>query len=96
MLPQLPWSTANEDLVDVVSCTKITADSNGGVTATASGGNPMIIVPASSLSKKGSVCTDLATGNQSSSSNTSGAASMQWSTVAAALGAAAFFAKLMI
>lgn len=35
---------ANEDLVDVVSCVKVTADSNGGVTAKSTGGLPMVSI----------------------------------------------------
>ena len=82
--------SANEDLVDVVSCTKITADSSGGVSVTASGGNPMVIVPASSLNKTGSVCADLATGTQSSD-----AARLGWSSAAAALVATFFLVKAL-
>lgn len=87
--------SANEDLVDVVSCTKVTADSNGGVTTTASGGNPIVLVPASALSKKGSVCQSLATGNQSSGAAKVATTWKQWTSVATALGAAAFIAKVL-
>lgn len=90
---------ANEDLVDVVSCTKVTADSSGGVSTTASGGAPIVLVPASSLNKTGSVCASLATGT-GSSNQSSGAVSVsstwkQWTSVATALGAIAFIAKVM-
>ena len=32
----------NEELVDVVSCTRISADSNGGVSVQGSDGNPQV------------------------------------------------------
>lgn len=34
--------SANEDLVDVLTCIKITADSNGGVTAKSTQGMPQV------------------------------------------------------
>ena len=65
---------ANEALVDVLSCATLTADSSGGVAATSSGGLPQVIVPASALTKGGSLCGDQATGSGSATQgNTSGA-----------------------
>ncbi|EKM52807.1 glycoside hydrolase family 13 protein [Phanerochaete carnosa HHB-10118-sp] len=105
--PQWTVSSAgyqpNEDLVDVVSCTKVTADSNGGVSATAQGGNPMVLVPASALNKSGSVCQSLATGSGNGNSTSSGnqsssakiSAGLHWTSIIATIGAAAFIAKLV-
>ncbi|GJE95538.1 glycoside hydrolase family 13 protein [Phanerochaete sordida] len=91
---------ANEDLVDVVSCTKVTADSNGGVSTTAQSGKPVVLVPASALPKSGSVCQSLATGNGTSTTNQSSAAApragLHWTSLAAALGVAAFIAKVVV
>ncbi|KAI0776563.1 glycoside hydrolase family 13 protein [Trametes elegans] len=56
---------ANEELIDVLSCNKVTADGNGAVTVQGSGGNPQVLLPTSALSKAGSACGQL--GNQSSS-----------------------------
>ncbi|OSC98372.1 glycoside hydrolase family 13 protein [Trametes coccinea BRFM310] len=58
---------ANEELVDVLTCNKLNADSNGGVSVQGSGGSPQVLMPVSSLSKSGNVCSDLATGGQASS-----------------------------
>lgn len=57
---------AKEALVDVLTCTSMTADSNGGISATGSDGAPMIILPASALSTKGTLCPKVAAGTQAS------------------------------
>ncbi|KAI8992740.1 glycoside hydrolase family 13 protein [Trametes punicea] len=57
----------NEELVDVLTCNKLNADTNGGVSVQGSGGNPQVLMPTSSLSKSGSVCSNAATGGQASS-----------------------------
>ncbi|KAG9089403.1 hypothetical protein FS749_001359 [Ceratobasidium sp. UAMH 11750] len=44
---------ANEQLVDVLSCTNITADASGNVKVAFTGGNPQIIIPVSQLSGSG-------------------------------------------
>ncbi|TFK84800.1 glycoside hydrolase family 13 protein [Polyporus arcularius HHB13444] len=51
---------ANEVLVDVLSCSTVTADSSGGVLVHASCGAPQILLPASALSGSGSFCPHLA------------------------------------
>lgn len=76
--------SANEELVDVLSCTKVTADANGGVTVKGSGGNPQVLMPTSALPKGGTVCPDSAMGSQSSSSH-SVAVQVLGSTLAAVL-----------
>jgi alpha-amylase len=58
---------ANTDLVDVVSCTKITTDGEGAVSASSKNGAPVVLVPASALPKNGDVCKSLATGSATSS-----------------------------
>ncbi|KAI0070668.1 glycoside hydrolase family 13 protein [Panus rudis PR-1116 ss-1] len=58
---------ANEELIDVLTCNKVNADGNGGVSVTGSGGNPQVLMPTSALPKGGSVCPDSAKGAQSSS-----------------------------
>ncbi|KAI0365853.1 glycoside hydrolase family 13 protein [Pilatotrama ljubarskyi] len=60
---------ANEELVDVLTCSKMNADGNGGVTVQGSGGNPQVLMPTSALSKAGTACSNLATGGQASSAN---------------------------
>ncbi|KAJ3010973.1 hypothetical protein NUW54_g2318 [Trametes sanguinea] len=59
--------SANEELVDVLTCSKLNADSNGGVSVQGSAGSPQVLMPVSSLSKSGNVCSSLATGGQASS-----------------------------
>ncbi|KAI0640874.1 glycoside hydrolase family 13 protein [Trametes meyenii] len=58
---------ANEELVDVLTCNKVTADGKGGVTVQGSGGNPQVLLPTSALSKVGSSCSSLGSTSQSSS-----------------------------
>ncbi|EIW57027.1 glycoside hydrolase family 13 protein [Trametes versicolor FP-101664 SS1] len=58
---------ANEELVDVLTCTKMNADSNGGVTVQGSGGSPQVLIPTSALSTAGTTCSSLATVTQTSS-----------------------------
>ena len=41
--------TANEKLVDVVSCGSLTADSSGNVTVTINEGAPLVLYPAANL-----------------------------------------------
>ncbi|CAL1697820.1 unnamed protein product [Somion occarium] len=59
--------SANQELIDVLTCTKVNADANGGVSIKGSGGNPQVLLPTSALAKGGSVCPDAATGAQASS-----------------------------
>ena len=89
---------ANEGLVDVVSCNKVTADSNGGMSTTASGGEPVVLAPASALPKTGSVCQSLATGSGNSNQSSAAAprAGLHWTSIAAALGVAAVIAKVVV
>lgn len=54
---------SNEKLVDVLTCSQLSADGNGGVSVTGSGGMPQVIMPASSLSESGNLCQNLAAGN---------------------------------
>ena len=83
--------SANEELVDVLSCTKVNADANGGVTVKGSGGNPQVLMPTSTLPKGGTVCPDAAKGSRSSSAR-SLAVQVLGSTFAAALTLAIAFA----
>ncbi|KAI0713053.1 glycoside hydrolase family 13 protein [Cerioporus squamosus] len=66
---------ANEVLVDVLTCSKVTADNGGGVLVHASSGEPQVLLPTSALSASGSVCSNLAAQGQTSSALKSVAAS---------------------
>ncbi|OBZ74584.1 Alpha-amylase A type-1/2 [Grifola frondosa] len=57
---------ANEELVDILTCTKINADGNGGVSVQGTSGQPQVIMPTSALSKSGTLCANVATGGQAS------------------------------
>lgn len=59
---------ANEELVDVLTCNKVTADDKGGVTVQGSGGNPQVLMPTSALSSAGTACSNLATTSEQKSS----------------------------
>jgi alpha-amylase len=52
----------NEQLVDILTCTKVTADEHGGVNIPSAYGMPQVIMPAASLRQGGAVCPDVATG----------------------------------
>lgn len=62
----------NTDLMEVLSCTKLTTDVQGGVTATTSTGQPMVYLPMTVVSGSG-----LCSGNQNSSSKGSGVPSVR-------------------
>ena len=52
----------NEPLVDVLTCTKISADAQGGVTVPCVYGMPQVLMPAAALRQGGKVCPDIASG----------------------------------
>jgi len=52
----------NEALVEVLTCTTLTANSKGGLSVNANQGLPQVIMSASALSKTGSLCASVATG----------------------------------
>jgi alpha-amylase len=52
-------------LVDLVSCSSVTTDSNGGLSANVADGEPVIYIPAD---KKGSLCPQTTTTPSGSSS----------------------------
>jgi alpha-amylase len=62
----------NTDLVDVLSCTKVTTDAKGAVSTTSKAGAPIVLVPASTLAKGGALCGTLATGSSTGSSSSNG------------------------
>lgn len=51
--------SANEALVDVLTCTTVTADSSGEVGLAAKSGLPQVLLPVSALTSSGGVCTNL-------------------------------------
>jgi len=52
----------NEQLVDVLTCTKVMADALGSVTVPSVYGMPQVLMPAVSLRQGGAVCPGVATG----------------------------------
>jgi alpha-amylase len=62
----------NTDLVDVLSCTKVTTDAKGAVSTTSKAGALIVLVPASTLAKGGALCGTLATGSSTGSSSSNG------------------------
>ena len=54
----------NEQLVDVLTCSKVTADEHWGVNIPSAYGMPQVLMPppAASLRQGGAVCPDVATG----------------------------------
>ncbi|KIK01831.1 glycoside hydrolase family 13 protein [Laccaria amethystina LaAM-08-1] len=65
-------ASANEVLVDVLSCATVKADGSGGVSVAVVGGLPQVLIPASALAKNGTVCPSVATGSTGSSSSGGG------------------------
>ncbi|KAF5327329.1 hypothetical protein D9619_004010 [Psilocybe cf. subviscida] len=56
--------SANEQLVDVLTCTALKADGSGGLTVSAKGGMPMVVLPASKLQSNANatLCPNVAAG----------------------------------
>ncbi len=52
----------NEQLVDVLTCTKVMADALGSVMVPSVYGMPQVLMPAVSLRQGGAVCPSVATG----------------------------------
>ncbi|KAI0250972.1 glycoside hydrolase family 13 protein [Lactifluus subvellereus] len=57
----------SELLVDVLTCTKVLADAQGGVTVPCAYGMPQVLMPAASLRQGGMVCPSIATGMRAKS-----------------------------
>ena len=51
----------NEPLVDILTCTKVSADAQGGVTVPCVYGMPQVLMPAAALRQGGKVCPGIAT-----------------------------------
>lgn len=88
--------TANEDVVDILSCTKYTTDGSGGLTVNGASGNPQVLLPTSALPKNGSLCPNLATGAQTSPPPSSSSAAKLLLPVGTALGAALVVAQFFL
>src|SRR5258708_12993808 len=52
----------NEQLVDVLTCTKVMADEHGGGNIPSAYGMPQVLMPAASLRQGGGLCPRVATG----------------------------------
>lgn len=62
----------NEDLVDVLTCSKLSADSQGTVYSESYYGMPQLIMPMSVLEKGGPICPELATGTRAQTNDVGG------------------------
>jgi alpha-amylase len=65
----------NTALVDVLACTAHSADAQGTVSVTSSGGMPMVLLPADALTKGGALCGALATGSTNATAGTNSTSS---------------------
>lgn len=61
--------SGKETLVNVLTCDTYTTGSDGSLSVQTSGGEPMVLMPATALNKSGTLCTSVATGTGSSSSS---------------------------
>jgi alpha-amylase len=59
----------NEQLVDVLTCAKVTADEHGGVNIPSAYGMPQVLMPTASLKQGGAVCPDVGTGLRAKSAS---------------------------
>ncbi|GAB1519184.1 alpha-amylase [Rhizoctonia solani] len=75
--------SANEQLVDVLSCTNITADASGNVNIAFTGGNPQVIIPVSQLSGSGLCGSAKSTTTTTSSGSNNGATALGLSALLA-------------
>ncbi|KAI0753795.1 glycoside hydrolase family 13 protein [Fomes fomentarius] len=62
----------HEELVDVLTCNTVYADTHGGVLVHGSHGLPQILLPPSALSPNGSLCSNMGTAGRQASSGSSG------------------------
>jgi alpha-amylase len=72
----------NELLVDVLTCTKVMADGQGGLNVPSVYGMPQVLMPAASLRQGGAVCPNVATGIRAKSAGLPGAR-VTWAVVIA-------------
>jgi alpha-amylase len=72
----------NELLVDVLTCNRVLADAQGGVTVTSMYGMPQVLMPAVSLRQGGAVCPSVATGIRAKSGGLPGVR-ITWAVVTA-------------
>lgn len=72
----------NELLVDVLTCTKVSADAQGGVSVPCVYGMPQVLMPAAALRQGGTVCPELATGTLAKSGGLPGVR-VTWAVVVA-------------
>jgi alpha-amylase len=77
----------NELLVDVLTCTTVLADVQGGVTVPSVYGMPQVLMPAAALRRGGIVCPSIATGTRAKSAGLAGVR-VTWVAIMAS---AAFF-----
>jgi alpha-amylase len=77
-----PVFSPNELLVDVLTCTRVMADAQGGVTVTSVYGMPQVLMPAVSLRQGGAVCPSVATGIRAKSAGLPGVR-ITWAVVTA-------------
>jgi alpha-amylase len=77
----------NELLVDVLTCTTVLADAQGGVTVPSVNGMPQVLMPAAVLRRGGIVCPSIATGTRAKSAGSAGVR-VTW---AAIMASAVFF-----
>ena len=71
----------NEQLVDVLTCAKVTADAQGGVNVPSANGMPQVLMPAASIRKGGTVCPSVATGEQGKKSAALPGVHVSWAVV---------------
>lgn len=62
----------NEELVDVLTCSKATADEHGSVNIPSAYGMPQVLMPTASLRQGGAVCPNVATGIKAKSAGLPG------------------------
>jgi alpha-amylase len=84
----------NEGLVDILTCNTMSATAKGGLSVNGNQGMPQVIMPASALSKTGSLCASVATGDGKASASGALGSGVSWAVVvgaAAAFGLAGLF-----
>ena len=65
--------SGNTKLIDVLSCTVVTTNGDGGLTANTTNGLPQIYLPVSALSASNKICAkNLSAGNSTSGNSASG------------------------
>lgn len=86
----------NTELTEVLTCSKLTTDANGGISATASSGLPQIYIPSTAVTSTSGLCGNAAPNNTGSGTPSSGGAAGSFGISLGGMAAAALAGVVMM